>query len=617
MNDSVHVVVNGIMRDIKNSAIPSCDILFRMDNIKYFNPGMDSYEFDNAGSALIFILEKGHADLHAKADDMADYFREIFWLYQRNIYSNVLFLPLKDVYFSKLNNSGYLLRNGDSQFVVILLSIGILILIFAIINYINLTVAQTGFRAKEMATRRLLGSSRKELFLRLILESTLLTFVSFVIGFFLARLCLPFANNLLETRIYFFDAITWQSVLISFCLIVGIGCFAGLLPAFIISNSKPVDVVKGTFRQKTKMVFSKIFITFQNVITITLLAVSLTMILQINHLIKAPLGYNTVNIIDIPTWPLEGDEQVRLLCNELEQLALVKRVAYARGTPFDRGNNYTVVYNGKNISFQALVGDSAYFHMLGFEILMDNNLGNSDGYYLNEQSFLELEIADDAPSILIGEDWNLTIAGKVKDFQLRNISYNKNPVLLQLKKVEDFSWRIWNILVEVQGDPGTAYSQVKDVYERICRLNFDGKFIDQQITESFAVQKRTSTIMMVFTFVAILISLLGLLAMSTYFVQQRSKEIAVRKVFGSDNQQILMKLVGTFLNYVLIAFVLAIPVIYYFMTKWLQEYTYRISLSPWIFMAAGLFCFFISFLTVFWQSRRAAHSNPVDSLKAE
>lgn len=545
MNDSVNVMVNGIMHDIKNSTIPYCDILIRMDNIKYFNAGMDSQEFNNAGSTIIFILKHVHADLHAKTGDMADYFREIFWLYKRNINTIVQFVPLQEVYFSSLNDSGYLLRKGDSQFVVILLSIGILILVFAIINYINLTMAQIGFRAKEMATRRLLGSSRGELFMRLILESTMLTCISFIIGLFLAWLCLPFANNLLETKLYFGDTITFRSGMIALLLIVGIGGFAGLLPAFIISNSKPVDVVKGTFRQKTKMVFSKIFITFQNVITITLLAASLTMILQINHLIKAPLGYNTTNIIDISAWGFEGDEQVRLIAGELEQLASVKRVAFSQGTPFDRGNNNTMVFEGKNISFQIFVGDTTYFDMLGFQILMDNNLGNMDGYYLSEQSFRELGIADDVPSVTFENGWHIPVAGKVKDFQLRNISTDNSPVLLQLQKVEDF-WRIWNMLVEVEGNPATAYAQVKEITERITGLDFDGRFIDQQITESFASQKRTSRIVMVFTFVAILISLLGLLAMSTYFIQQRSKEVAVRKVFGSDNRQILLKLVSTF-----------------------------------------------------------------------
>ncbi len=139
--------------------------------------------------------------------------------------------------------------------------------------------------------------------------------------------------------------------------------------------------------------------------------------------------------------------------------------------------------------------------------------------------------------------------------------------------------------------------------------------MDEQGEESFAVQSRTLTIVMIFAAIAVLISLLGLLAMSTYFIQQRAAEIAVRKVFGSTNAQVLVRLVKAFLTYVAIAFIIAIPLIWHFMNGWLTGYSYRITLSPWIYVAAGLFCLIISFITVFIQSYQAAISNPIDSIK--
>ena len=163
--------------------------------------------------------------------------------------------------------------------------IHILILIFAIINYINLTVAQAGQRAKEMATRRLLGSSRVELFLRLMLEATFLTVVSFAIGLMFAKAALPYANDLLQVRLTFDVLATplWIGAILLFIVLTG--ALSGVLPALMISSAKPIDVVRGTFRRQTKMVFSKVFITFQNVITIAMIAASLTMYLQIDHLI--------------------------------------------------------------------------------------------------------------------------------------------------------------------------------------------------------------------------------------------------------------------------------------------------------------------------------------------
>ena len=147
-------------------------------------------------------------------------------------------------------------------------------------------------------------------------------------------------------------------------------------------------------------------------------------------------------------------------------------------------------------------------------------------------------------------------------------------------------------------------------------MGFEAKFIDQQIQESFEAQKRLAKIVVIFACIAVLISLLGLLAMSTYFIQQRAQEIAIRKVFGSDNQAILLRLVRTFLNYVGIAFIIATPIIWYLMEKWLSDYSYRIDLSPLIFVAAGLFCLLTSFAAVFVQSWRAANTNPVENVKA-
>lgn len=612
VNDSLVVTVSGVMKDIKNSVLPYCDILLRIDNVKYFNNTIDSETFDNAGSANIFILTNNGPALQAKATDMAAWFKKIYWIYEMGNLEKVTFIPLKDLYFSGI--SSYTLKQGDWKFVMILMSVGFLILIFAVINYINLTVAQTGFRAKEMATRRLLGSSRGELFARLVLESTILSFVSFLVGLLLASGFAPYASSLLETKIYLSEAITPFSIFIVLILIVILGLISGLLPAIIISNAKPIEVVRGSFRTKTKMIFSKFFITFQNCITIALIAASITMVAQIYHLKNAPLGYNTTNILNVSTFRFDNRSQMTTFVNELKQLACVNRVALSAGTPFDSGNNYTTEYEGKSISFQILQGDTTFFNMLGFVKLRENNLGTDDGCYLSEQAMRETGLSEDATSFLLGNN-TCPIDGIIKDFQMGNVTNNLRPVLMRIKKTEDIN--PWNILIEVKGDPFVAYTKIKEVYEPIVRIDFDGRYIDQQIDESFSAQKRMAKIVVIFAVIAILISLLGLLAMSTYFIQQQSMEIAVRKVFGSTNREILFKLVRTFLNYVFVAFVIATPVVWHLMRRWLSDYSYRIELSPFIFIAAGLFCFLVSFITVFVQSYEAANSNPVDSVKSK
>lgn len=611
LNDSVHVMVNGIMKDIKNSTIPDADVVIKIDNVRFFNGSLDASGGDNATGCNVFFLVHEGADLLSKTGEIKEFLNEIFWFHKNGLREKVTLTPLKEIYFGdKHIASGF--QQGDWKFVMILMSVGILILIFAVINYINLTVAQTGSRAKEMATRRLLGSSRGELFSRLIMESTLITLLSFLSGMFLAYLALPYANDLLQTKIDLAGAVTPVNVFIVIVLIAILGFISGLLPAFIISNSKPIDIVRGGFRRKTKMVFSKFFITFQNVITIMLLAASITMYTQVHHLIDAPLGYNTANIMHVNAYRFESREKIDAFVSEARQLASVSRIGYSQGSPFTRGNNNTVVYEDRNISFQFLVGDTIYFNMLGFEKIRENGVAGTQ-YFLNEQALLETGLPEDAVSLKLWKE--MPIAGIVRDFQLRNITHNKQPVIVQIEKPEDFD--PWNVMIEIVGDPFAAREQIKEVFERVSQLEFDGKFVDQQVEESFEPQRRTARIVSVFCLIAMLISMLGLLAMSTYFMQQRAREIAVRKVMGSTSLQMQVRLVGTFLTYVLIAFVLATPVIWYIMRMWLADYSYRISLAPWIFISAGLFCLLISFITVYWQSYNASNTNPIESVKAE
>jgi len=615
VKEDLTLVVNGVMKDIRHSVIPDKDILVRVDNLKAV--GYDMFDnYNSAGAVNVFVMERAGADISSRSEEIKDWFKTFFWIYERELSTVVEFIPLKKLYFWEPEGQlgSVTIEKGDYKFVVILLSVGLLILLFAIINYINLTVAQTGFRAKEMATRRLLGSSRKELFARLIMESTMLTTISFLLGLLLAFFFAPFASDLLQKKIDITEMVTPLNGLIVILLITLTGFVAGLLPAIVISNAKPIEVVRGTFRKQTKMVFSKFFIIFQNVITICLVAASITMFLQIRYLVNAPLGYNSTNIIDIYGGELPDRKTGYTLVNELEQLACVNRVGVSEGTPFSMGMNFTGVYDGKNISSQEFRGDKIFFDMLGFEILRDNQVAGTVRYYLSEEFMKVLELPEDARSYKHRNWEEVPLAGIVKDFQLNNILTAKRPTVVMICSNRD-DVRLRSITVEVKGDPFVARKEVAAVYEKLTGLEFSGMFINEQVEKSFTAQKRTLKIVMIFAVIAVLISLLGLLAMSTYFIQQRSSEIAVRKVFGSTNAQVLIRLVKAFLMYVAIAFVIAVPLVWYFMNGWLADYSYRIELSPWIYATAGLFCLIISFITVLVQSYQAAISNPVENIR--
>lgn len=612
ISDSTGVTITGVMRDIDRSVIPYVDVLLRIERVAEFNPSLSRDNAGNAGSCVAFILQKPGTDLSVRAGEMLEFFKERFWVYKMDFLHDVRILPFSEIYFSELYKTG--MEGGDRRFVLVLLSVGILVLLFAIINYINLTSAQAGQRAKEMAMRRLLGSSRESLLFRLIAETTLMTLVSFVIGMLLAQLALPYACNLLQVRFTLATLVSPAWFVAILLLILLVGGLSGLLPALLISSVKPIDVVRGTFRRRTKMVFSKVFIVFQNVITIVMIAASLTMYLQINHLIKAPLGYNTANIIEADN-VFRSHNEMAMAEDLLRQLPCVKEIGRTNGTPSSGTNNLSATYEGKSLSFQQMVVDSAAFRIFGLQIKQDNHVAaSSGGWYLNELAFKQMELPENTVTFKV-YDTALPILGVLKDFRLWDISRDNSPLMLRFRN--DSEWWPWNYIIEVQGNPAEAYDAVRKVFEEVSGLPFEGQYIDDGIQEHFETQVRMSVIVAIFAAIAVLISLLGMVAMATYFNRQREQEMAVRKIFGSDNFGILNRLVGTFLSYVGIAFVIAVPLIWYFMSGWLSDYSYRISLSPLIFIVAGLFCLLIALLAVFFQSWRAANVNPVEHLKTE
>jgi putative ABC transport system permease protein len=612
-----HLRITGVAADMKNSSIRNADIIARFEDLR--NKSMLNPHMNNATGAEIFILAKPHSDIESKTEDMTKYFKTFFWLYQHpDCATGVLLVPLNKLYFSGIqSNSGVTIR-GERKLVDILFALGLIILLFSIMNYINLTVAISGNRAKEMAVRRLLGSRRWEIMLKLVAESLLLCIISSVVAVLLSYIFLPYASHLLGTElqigVLFSPAVL--SVMIAFILVIGI--LAGIIPAFVISKAQPVEIVRGTFRQRIRMTFSKIFIIFQNVVTIIMIAVAIIMISQTRHLIHAPLGFNTKNLIDVDN-PAFDTLKFQTFVNELKGLACVSRVTACEGTPKDGGNNETIVYKGKNLSFQILIGDENYMDIFGLKVIQDNNIEDQNGVYVNMAALTGMGLDKNAKAIDIyagHPSWGSgpkPIRGILADFHLRNILAKEHPLLITIKKKVKYPW---DFIVEVQGNPVEAYKAVQKVYKKVfnATLDDDNPFLDQKVAAEYESEKRMSTMVSLFAGIAIIISMLGLIAMSTYFIEQRRKEIALRKVFGSSRSQILKRLIKVFVIYVAVAFVIAVPVIYYIGRSWLSNYNYRISLSPWIFIAAGLFTFLISFVAVYLQSYMAANANPVEGV---
>lgn len=618
---SVSLRVTGVFTSTDGTSFPHADVVMRFENVSMFNPSITAPEMNNAAGTTVLLLTREGSDIMSKERQMDKVLKDMgFWIYNMpGLDTHTKLLRLSDRYFSDVeavSGIGDLMsRRGDFRLVTVLFAVALIILVFSITNYVNLTVAQSSYRAKEMATRRLLGSQRSDIMLRLIAECSLLCLACLAVGVALSAVALPYANHLLDTDMRFADLLTVGNIGAAVVFVLLVGLLSGLLPAIVISRAKPIDVVRGTFRLHTKMRFSRVFIVFQNIMTIFMIAASLTMVLQVRHLVGAPLGYDYKHLVVLPAG---GDSiQTRTLLTELRKLPCVTGVTACQGYPFDGGNNSTTNIDNRTLSFQVLQGDADYMRTLGIKLLRDYHLDDPEAAYVNKQTLAELGLPMDARSFRVNNGVE-HIRGVIDDIKIRTVTSDQHPLLIYISKEMKYPW---TILVRVRGDESEAYERIKDVYRNVTDMDLttiaDTPYLDQLISQEYVQEKRISTIVTLFATIAVIISLLGLVAMSTYFIEQRRKEIAIRKVFGSTSRQIYVRLVRTFLSYVGVAFVIAVPLIYHFMTQWLSNYNYRIDLGLWIYAVAGAACLLVSFAAVMVQSHHAANTNPAESIKME
>ena len=606
------VPVTGILRPFGNSQFVTPDVMLSFEEWAPLVYGWDGVLKRGYASASfpLYLMLKPHADLSAKMPDMLSHLKTYYWPYKDDHTRELTIKPLAEVYLSNPLYASELIRIGSKTLINTFFSVAMLILLFAVINYINLSTAQSESRAREMAVRRLLGCSRKALFTRLIVESVLLCILSLLIALLLAGIAEPIFNRILQTHISVSNLFSASNLGIGVVAIILLGLLTGVIPASVITRARPIDVVRGSFRHKTKMVYNKILIGFQYLITIVLLGCTLTMSRQIDMMLHADLGFDTANKLYLSIPDLNPGQSAGLK-NQLLQIAGVENVALVRGVPMLGSNNTSDTWHDRPISIQRFEGDSSYLKIMGFRILRDNRTDDRKAIWLNETAMQAMELPDSASYC---EYFKCPIAGIVQDFRYRDLTHPAEPCIIE--HMQDNYWP-WACIIQLTNlDSPVTLRTIERVYrEYTGGMPCEYKTYDEVMHQQYAAQQRMSDILFGFTLVAILISALGILAMATYFIRQRSMEIAVRKVFGSTNREVLQRLVLHFVRYVLAAFVIAVPVIWYLMHDWLSQYVLRIPLSWTIFALAGLTALAIAVATVFGQSWRAANSNPVDAIK--
>jgi len=565
------------------------------------------------GSTLSFLMLRPGASLEDKIEDLTSYCIESIPVF--NFYGNrkAAIIPLDDLMFAP-QNTGAGLQTGDKSLLGILLAVVLAILMFAVTNYINLTVANTGFRAKEMATRRLLGSDGLGISLELIGESTLMVFISFIIGGALALLLEDKVAVLFKGKIDILKDINFSTVSVSLLFIVLTGIISGIMPTISLSKYKPIDVVKGSFRYHSKMVLSRIFIILQNVITMTMMAATLTILLQMSHLVKAPLGYNTENIFRV------SSDNPEVMRNALKSQPFVQEIGSFSGTSLD--GNYRSMSTRKdkdnnNLLVYLTTWDKEFIDIMGINLVKDNHL-SGDVKYINEELAGKLSLGDGESEVTWGDGKVMQVAGIFSNFHMTNILDPYQPFMITVKDTDEIEDP--NFMVKTNGDP-LAWKKLCDLVKEVDGstedIDWKVQSIESTVKASLTEEKNTMRVVGIFTGVAVLISILGFIGMSLFFIRQRKKEIGVRRIMGSTTNEVLSLLLTKFCAPLLVSFIFAVPLSWFIMDKWLGSFSYRIGLSPWIFIASGAVSLLIAVVSIFFQTLHAAHSNPADAIRAE
>ena len=613
---SFQLTVCGVYEDFGNSILKAPDVLIRGDLMPKINSSHDEF-MSNAGGGICFVMAYPGADLQARHSDILDWCEENFWVYKSQ-YDKVRIIPLRDMYFLNegIRYGSDTIQFGNRSFVNLLLAMCILLLAFAVLNYINMTTALTGFRAKEMATRRLVGADKRSIFFKVISESTLICGISMLLAILLAEALAPTASRILEYQVSVFKAVTPVNILLVLGFILVLGILAGIVPALLIQKAQPIEIVRGTLRLKTKTVYSKVIIVVQNVVAVVMLVSALTIGLQIRHMVSADLGYNTKDILVVDN-AFGQAGQIRPLLDKWREEPCVEEVGQGDGIPLGGTNNWTMeMPDGHWVSFQQIQGDDKYFDILGLKVKQDNHQPNK--WWLNEYAFKQIGIEETATEFQTAQNGTRSIGGIYYDFKIRPLEQDQSAAMIYNRGENPNDDYPWVLLVKTTGDQAAAKKQVEAACKEVFpdRL-FEAQYIEEMIEDGFADESRVLNIVLIFTLLSILVSALGLFAMSSYYMQQEIRSVSVKKVFGADYSGVLKELVLSFMKMVGIAFVIGVPIAWFIMNRWLSGYGHRIDLHWWIFAIAGLTVAVIAAISVLYQSIKTARTNPAEALKKE
>jgi putative ABC transport system permease protein len=622
--DAINATVTGVMKDLPKNSQVEADMFISLSSKQVYAYNMSDSEWTNHNHYTYLLLKP---NTNAKAlEAKFDAFQEFHHgkdAKRLQMQDYLTLEPLRDVYL-KSKRDGFV--TGNITNVYIFSAIAVFILLIACVNFINLTTARSAERAKEVGIRKVVGAARFQLARQFISESIVICLIAFLLSIALSAIALPLFNKLAGKEISSSVFNNPFHILSLFLLSFFIGVLAGFYPSLILSSFKPVSVLKGRFSTGTKgLVLRKSLVVFQFTTSIILIAGTIIVYRQLNYMRSQSLGFSKEQTVVINT---NSDKNKDVFNQSLSSIPGVISSTFSSHVPGGGSNSaYSKMENKKGevqkSNLDLYFVDFNYINQYDLKLAAGRSFSkdfptdSTQAMIINEAASKVLGY--NTPQEAIGrkfDQWGRKgqIIGVLKDFHYKSLQQNMSPLVM---RYEPWALRMISIKVSATNLPATIKAIGDKWSQAIPNRPFDYYFLDEFFDRQYRAEDHFGNLFFNFAVLAIFISCLGLLGLSSYSTIQRTKEIGIRKVLGAKVTGIVNLLSIEFIKLVLIALVIAAPIAWFVMNKWLQDFAYRIGVSWWVFLIAGVMAIFIAVFTISFQAIRAAMANPVKSLRTE
>ncbi len=624
VNNRYDAVITGVVEDVKDTHMP-VDAIGSFVTLGKLSSQPDYLNsFGTSQFPTYFIIKKG-VDTKALSDRMTAFTIELSRKMDGPEEGNECELvPLTDVYFHNPYFPGHL--HGNLKFVRIFLVVSVLTLMMACINFINLTIAKSSKAAREVGVKKVFGASKKQLFTQFLFESVILCLISSLLAVFIIKLIAPWFNQLTGGDINPGNYLKLTYIILYMAFILVLGFVAGIYPAIRLSSYSPVKYFR-QFMEKTngKSPFRTSLVIFQFTVSLILILSVFVVIKQLNYMKKFKTGFNSENIIVFRTSGGIGEKR-EAFKNELMQIPGISDVACSSASPGEINNYEGFSYNGITRGLPVFTIDPSYLPMLGIKISEGRNFSwkrPNDRYgacILNREAIKLWNIENPEGKFLRHQYYLTTIPreeieiiGVIDDYHYLSPKDSIGPAL--------FCYGDWYNTVSVKINPentGNTLRGIEKVWTKFAPgYPFRYKYLGASYESQYNTEDILGRILIFFALLAVVIACLGLLGISSFLAQSKTREIGIRKVFGSTELRIISLLSSGFLKWVIIAIAAGLPVAVVLMNKWLTSFAYHTTVSWWLILLSAVILLGISLFTIIFHIVRVSHTNPVESLKYE